>query len=131
MNYWKAQDTTVQEFTVTPRDYGLSCDSTFVTADEARITADRTNPEYSGTYTMEFVKDGSNTKQNSSVYGAQKGRDLVISTSESFDQDSFYYFKLFVSGPNGPDIYRGKAFTYEMLPDTPLHYSIYENSGLI
>ena len=129
MNYWEAGTTDIQIFDVTPRAHKASsiaaftADTTLVTADATIYTADQTVYGSNSVYTVVYSKDGRYTNQSTTATGDLKGEVLTLSTQLDVDVDSFYYYKVYI---DGREIYRGKSFTYDVLPNEPLHYSMYD-----
>ena len=130
MNYWEHSTIDIQEFEITPRSFAgldstpFTSDTTLYTADTTLYTADAT--VIGGTQseiTITYEKDGSFTPETVTATAVLNNSILTVSAVIDADEKSFYYFKVFA---NGNEIYRGKSFTFDILPDEPLHYSIYD-----
>lgn len=129
MNYWEYNSVSTQDFEITPREFTASASSPF-TADTTLYTADSTLQTADATVVVganpvlniQYQKDGVYVLKNANATFVRDGDVLTLSAVLDVDKDAFYYFKVF---SNGAEIYRGKSFTFDILPSEPLHYSIY------
>ena len=137
MNYWDYQDIDDQTFSITPRE-GVSgggvvpftADTTLYTADTTLYTADQTEISSGSSYIIEYTEDGSFDKLQASAVAVQNGSFLDLTATLTLNKDSFYYFRVFIDDVNGKEIFRGKSFTYDVLPSQPLHYSMYNDNEI-
>ena len=140
MNYWDYEETGDQTFSITPREHDapsggflpFTADTTLYSADSTLQTADQTEiGSTSGVYIIEYEEDGvyDNTQLSVASYVAN-GSFLDLTATLSLNADTFYYFRVFVNDTTKPEIFRGKAFTYDVLPSKPLHFSMYDDNEI-
>lgn len=111
----------------------LTADTTLFTADTTLLTADQTKTSTgsgSTVYNIEYSEDGYYDKQYAEAQGVQDGSFLELTAALDLNKDAFYYFRVFVKDANKPEIFRGKAFTYDVLPSKPLHFSMYDDNEI-
>ena len=140
MNYWDYEELSDQTFTITPREHEppsggflpFTADTTLYSADSTLQTADQTEiGSTSGVYIIEYEEDGvyDNTQLSVASY-VVNGSFLDLTATLSLNADTFYYFRVFVNDTTKPEIFRGKAFTYDVLPSKPLHFSMYDDNEI-
>ena len=110
----------------------FTADTTLYTADTTLYTADQTQIGSGGSvYVVEYDEDGvyDNT-QTANASGVVNGSFLDLTATLSLNADTFYYFRVYVDDTTKPEIFRGKAFTYDVLPSKPLHFSMYDDNEI-
>ena len=138
MNYWDYEELGNQTFTITPRENiggsviaAFTADTTLFTADSTLQTADQTEVTTGAdTFVIEYSEDGSYDKQIAAATSSANGSFLDLTATLSINADTFYYFRVFIDNTSGTEIFRGKSFTYDVLPSKPLHYSMYDDNDI-
>ena len=138
MNYWDYEELGNQTFTITPRENvggsviaAFTADTTLFTADSILQTADQTEVVTGlNTFVIEYNEDGVYTKQTANATASENGSFLDLTATLSINPNTFYYFRVFIDNTEGTEIFRGKSFTYDVLPAKPLHYSMYDDNEI-
>ncbi len=138
MNYWDYTETGNQTFTITPREnvggvvtIPFTADTTLYTADNTLLTADQTEiVTTANTAIIEYTEDGKYDKQTAIALSAENGSFMDLTATLDLNADTFYYFRVYVNSTNTTEIFRGKAFTYDVLPSKPLHFSMYDDNEI-